>query len=157
MNNIASPTVSGPTINLQGINPNGMLGAVAQTAEIPKVSSVADAMRYPAKAGTEDVLLCTNDPEIAYFRKTDVNGFVQVDRRRCVAESEPTVEELNDRKYLSKDEFKSFTEEFKSFREEMNEHVRVLAAAVTAKPNAGRANYPYKRDNTASTGDKEST
>ena len=127
MTNTTVPTVAGPNINLQGINPNGIFSAVAQTAEIPKVSNVADASRYPAKAGTQDVLLDTNDPEIAYFRQIDVNGFVQVDRRRCVPEPEPTQEQINDQKYLSRKEFTDFMEEFRSFRKEMSNNVRVFA------------------------------
>lgn len=130
--NTTVPTVAGPNVSLQGFNPNGMLNAYAHTSEIPKVSSVADASRYPGKAGTQDVLLDTSDPEIAYFRLIDVNGFVQVDRRRCVPEPELTQEQINDARYLSKEEFKSFIDEFRTFREEMSNNVRVLAATTTA-------------------------
>lgn len=133
MTNPTVPTVAGPNINLQGLNPNGIFSAVAQTAEIPKVSNVADASRYPAKAGTQDVLLDTNDPEIAYFRQIDVNGFVQVDRRRCVPEPEPTQEQLNDQKYLSRKEFSDFMEEFRSFRKEMTNNVRILPDTSNAE------------------------
>lgn len=134
MTNPTVPTVAGPNINLQGINPNGIFSAVAQTAEIPKVSNVADASRYPAKAGTQDVLLDTNDPEIAYFRQIDVNGFVQVDRRRCVPEPEPTQEQINDQKYLSRKEFTDFMDEFRSFRKEMTDNVRVFSAGAVTTP-----------------------
>ena len=124
MNNVASPTVSGPVTNLQGLNP------LTFTTELPKVTCVADAKQYPGRNGTEDVLLDQNDPEIAYFRKIDTNGFIQVDRRRCLAEPEPTQEELNDKRYLSREEFAAFMDQFKSFREEMSENVRVLTAAT---------------------------
>lgn len=153
MNNGTVPTVAGPSINLQGFNPNGMISAVAQTAEIPKVGSVADASRYPGKAGTQDVLLDLNDPEIAYFRMIDVNGFVQVDRRRCIAEPEPTQEQINDARYLSKEEFKTFMDDFKTFREEMSENVRVLAAAATASTAANTTTKPngsYNQNNRGS-------
>ena len=93
MNNTV-PTIGGPSISLQGVNPNGLFNPVIQTSEIPKVSCVADASRYPGRAGTQDVLLDQNDPEIAYFRLIDANGFVQVDRRRCLPEPEPSLEAL---------------------------------------------------------------
>ena len=133
MNNVASPTVSGPTLNLQGVNP-----LVAFTTELPKVPCVADAKQYPSKPGSEDVLLDQNDPDIAYFRRIDTNGFVQVDRRRCVPEPEPTQEELNDKRYLSREEFTHFMDQFDSFRKEMSENVRVLTAAAAAN-NANKA------------------
>ena len=145
MANVASPTVGSPMINFPGVS--------IPSVELPKVTCVADATRYPYKPGSEDVLLDVNDPEIAYFRKIDANGFVQVDRRRCVPEPEPTIEELNDRKYLSKDEFQSF-------REEMLEHVRVLTDTVTAaiaNTSANKQTYkPAKQRDTATTADKVS-
>ena len=139
MNNTV-PTIGGPSISLQGVNPNGLFNPVIQTSEIPKVSCVADASRYPGRAGTQDVLLDQNDPEIAYFRLIDANGFVQVDRRRCLPEPEPTQEQINDARYLSRDEFRSFMDEFKSFREEMSQNVRVLtsAADTTVQPTDAR-------------------
>lgn len=148
MNNVAAPTVASPMLNVQGlISP--------QVMEIPKVTCVAEAKQYPSKPGTEDVLLDQNDPDIAYFRRIDTNGFVQIDRRRCIPESEPTQEELNDKRYLSREEFSNFMDQFKSFREEMSENVRVLTAAATANSNKsynGKPNnkqYPNNQNSNA--------
>lgn len=150
--NTAIPTVAGPTIN---VNPLGQFTGVVQTAEIPKVANVADASRYPGKAGTQDVLLCSNDPEIAYFRLIDANGFVQVDRRRCIAEPEPTQEQINDSKYLSRKEFTDFMNEFRSFREEMNSNVRVLTATNQTTDDTA-ADESYGKHNTNASGSKVS-
>ena len=142
MNNVATPTVSGPSVQIQGMNPNGTMNLVAQIAELPHVGSTAEAKTYPAKAGTQDVLLDTNDAEIAYFRQVDVNGNIQIDRRRCVSEPEPTQQELNDKRYLSKEEFGNFMDEFKAFREEMRTSVRAISADTgsTARTNNKHAN-----------------
>lgn len=142
MNNVAAPTVSGPTMNLQGFSPIAM-----PISELPKVTCVADAKQYPGKNGSEDVLLDQNDPDLAYFRRIDSNGFVQVDRRRCIAEPEPTQEELNDKRYLSREEFTSFMDQFKAFREEMSENVRVLAATAAANQSGTGKSYgkPYNK------------
>ena len=134
MSNVATPTVTAPTL-VPSLNPNGTLEALVKLNEIPKVSSVADAMRYPGKAGSEDVLLDTNDSEIAYFRQIDANGFVRVDRRRCIAEAEPTQQDLYDARYLSREEFREFMDQFKEFREEMNNNVRIISATDTANSN----------------------
>ena len=132
MNNVASPTVSSPTVN-------NLLSIGLSGTEIPKVQTVADASRYPAKPNSEDVLLDSNDPDIAYFRKTDANGFVQVDRRRCIPEPEPTQQDLNDARYLSREEFSNFMNEFAAFRKEMSDNVRVLTATATKTSNNGQS------------------
>ena len=136
MNNVATPTVSGPSVQIQGMNPNGMMNIVAQITELPRVASTAEAKTYHGKAGTQDVLLDISDPEIAYFRQIDVNGNIQIDRRRCVSEPEPTQQELNDKRYLSREEFGSFMDEFKSFREEMRNSVRAISELSTTKPDS---------------------
>lgn len=111
-----------PTLNfnMNGYQPFG---------PIPKVSSTADALKYPTQLGNEDVLFDTNDPEIAYFRSTDVNGVVSVDRRRCIPEPEPTIQEMADQRYVSKDDFKEFLATFNDFRKEMTDNVRKLTEA----------------------------
>lgn len=134
--NTIAPTVSGPTVQLQGINPNGSMNVIAKIEELPKVSSTSEAKYYPGKAGTQDVLLDINDNSIAYFRQIDVSGNVSIDRRRCISEPELTQEEKNDMKYLSKQEFKQFIDEFKSFREELSENVRSIAESNNGKSNA---------------------
>ena len=113
-----------PTLNLNmnGYQPYG---------PIPKVASTADAIKYPSQLGNEDVLFDTNDPEIAYFRSTDVNGVVSVDRRRCIPEPEPTIQEMADQRYVSKDDFKEFLATFNDFRKEISDNVRKLAETGT--------------------------
>lgn len=128
-----------PTLNFQmnGYQPFG---------PIPKVSSNAEAMKYPSQPGNEDVLFDTNDNEIAYFRSTDVNGVVSVDRRRCVPEPEPTIQEMADQRYVSKDDFKEFLATFNDFRKEITDNVRKLTeagasiSAVAANSKSSGAN-----------------
>ena len=143
MSNIATPTVTAPTL-VPSLNPNGTLEAFAKLNEIPKVASVADATRYPGKAGSEDVLFDTTDPEIAYFRQIDINGFVRVDRRRCIAEAEPTQQDLYDARYLSREEFRDFMDQFKEFREEMKNNVRVQSESAGTN-SANSANTQNKQ------------
>ena len=138
MNNVATPTVASPIINMQGL-------ITPPIMEIPKVTCVADARQYPSKAGSEDVLFDQNDPDIAYFRRIDSNGFVQVDRRRCISEPEPTQEELNDQRYLSRQEFAEFMAQFQSFREEMNANVRAISAAAGNKSYGNTNNKSYNK------------
>ena len=138
--NTVAPTVSGPTVQLQGVNPNGSMNLVAKIEELPKVSSTAEAKFYPSKAGTQDVLLDVNDNSIAYFRQIDVNGNVFVDRRRCLSEPELTQEQRNDMKYVSKEEFKDLMNEIKSLREELSNNVREFDSATNGQSNATKSN-----------------
>ena len=148
MNNIATPTVSGPSVQIQGMNPNGTMNLIAQIVELPKVPCTAEAKNFYGKAGTQDVLLDTSDPEIAYFRQIDVNGNVLVDRRRCISEPEPTQQEINDKRYLSKEEFSLFMDEFKAFREEMNNNVRVFTESIDSTKSANtNTNKQYSGSN----------
>ena len=131
-----------PTLNFQmnGYQPFG---------PIPKASCTADALKYPAQAGNEDVLFDTNDPEIAYFRSTDVNGVVSVDRRRCTPEPEPTIQEMADQRYVSKEDFSKFMASFEEFRKEMKEDVRKLT-------ETGVVGATFAANNTSDASDAES-
>lgn len=141
---LTSPGFAQPTINLQV--PSVMPPLFGP---IPKVKSTDEALRYPAQRGNEDVLFDENDPQIAYFRSTDANGYVQVDRRRCISEPEPTPEEIADQRYLSRGEFSSFIDSFNQFREEMMSNVRELTKSVqtatttTAVTNSADAYASY--------------
>lgn len=119
---------------LPGLNTTGPLQKVANTAE---------AFSFRGMPGSEDVLLDVNDPEIAYFRHIDVNGNVYVDRRRCIAEPEPTIEEIADQKYASKTDVEEF-------REEMRNNVRELTESIN-RIAAGLANLAAKPDGTNET------
>lgn len=122
---LSVPGMAQPTINSQvpSIMP-------PLYGPIPKVKSTDEALRYPAQRSNEDVLFDENDPQIAYFRSTDANGYVQVDRRRCISEPEPTAEEIADQRYLSRSEFSNFIDSFNQFREEMMSNVRELTKSV---------------------------
>ena len=154
MSNIATPTVTAPTL-VPSLNPKGTLEAFAKLNEIPKVASVADATRYPGKAGSEDVLFDTNDPEIAYFRQIDINGFVRVDRRRCIAEAEPTQQDLYDMRYLSREEFRNFMDEFKDFREEIRNNVRVQSESANTAASTSSSNKQRSGSNISVQSNKE--
>lgn len=108
---------------------------------IPKVKSTSEAVQFRSIPGNEDVLFDVNDPQIAYFRSTDVNGIVTVDRRRCLPEPELTPEEKADQKYLSKEEFNGFIRSFDSFREEMMQNVRAITAATTSNAATSTSKY----------------
>lgn len=105
---------------------------------LQKVASTAEALAFRGMPGSEDVLLDTNDPEIAYFRQIDASGNVYIDRRRCVAEPEPTIEEIADQKYASKIDVDEFREEMRTNVRELTESINRIAAGLatlTAKPD----------------------
>lgn len=129
------PSTFSPNINFQipGYSGGGPLKSVSSTAE---------ALQMPGLPSSQDVLLDTNDPEIAYFRQIDANGKVAIDRRRCVSEPEPTIEELVDQKYVSKSDMDEFREEMRQNVRELTESINRIAAGVTAaatESNAGNA------------------
>lgn len=129
------PSTFSPNINFQipGYSGGGPLKTVSSTAE---------ALQTPGLPGSQDVLLDTNDPEIAYFRQIDVNGKVAIDRRRCVSEPEPTIEEIADQKYVSKADMDAFREEMRLNVRELTESINRIAAgfaATAAEPDASNA------------------
>lgn len=126
MNNaISGLTGYSPTINFQ-------LPGLANNGPLRMVSSTAEALQTPGLPGSQDVLLDTNDPEIAYFRQIDSTGGVAVDRRRCVAEPEPSIEEIVDKKYVSKSDMDEFREETRRNVRELTESINRIAAGVAA-------------------------
>lgn len=92
-----------PTLNLNGAFITG------QT--IPKVRGTDEASKYPTPPNTEVVLLDGADDTILYIKKTDANGYGTVTRCRYYEDPEPTQQEINDKRYITIDEFNKFREE----------------------------------------------
>ena len=115
------------TTNGYGPQFNFQMPGLRMTGPLPSVNNTAEAMSYPYQINDQDVLLDKNDNEIAYFRSIDANGVVSVDRRRCVPEPEPTIEEIVDKRYVTKDDFATFIASFNEFRKEISDNVRKLA------------------------------
>lgn len=75
------------------------------SSQIPRVNGSSEAKNYPSQYGSEIVLLDSNDSSLMYIKNTDANGMVRVSRYRYYEDPEPTQQEINDSRYLTKDEF----------------------------------------------------
>lgn len=122
-------------------NINFQIPGVAAGGPLKSVSSTAEALQMPGLPSSQDVLLDTNDPEIAYFRQIDANGKVAIDRRRCVSEPEPTIEELVDQKYVSKSDMDEFREEMRQNVRELTESINRIAAGITTATAQSDSSY----------------
>lgn len=99
--------------------------------QIPRVNGTAEAKSYPTVFGSEMALLDSTDDTILYIKKTDTNGAVALTRYRFFEDPEPTQQEINDSRYLTKEDF---DQKLSAFREEM----------LNAIKNRGKGNNGYR-------------
>lgn len=73
--------------------------------QLPRVNGSSEAKNYPSSFNSEIVLLDSNDSSLMYIKATDMNGAVRVSRYRYYEDPEPTQQEINDSRYLTKEDF----------------------------------------------------
>lgn len=143
--NLAVPTnpTPIPTININGFTAPQLLAGT----QIPRVHGTEEAQKYPSTRSSESVLYDATEDDIVYFRMTDENGYTTVRRCRCYEEPEKTPDQLNEEKFLTKQEFQVFAQNFKE--EIGNVQQRILSALESNqsyKPAGGRPYKPYNKN-----------
>ena len=123
-----------PTINFNN------MGAFIQGQTIPKVHGSSEANRYPTPINSEVVLLDDEDDSIIYYKKTDVNGYSTVSRKRWFDDPEPTQEEINDKKYLT-------INEFNEFKKEVLNGQRAILESINANTKSNNGSSEHNRSN----------
>lgn len=78
---------------------------------VPRVKSTEEAKQYPLGPNSEQVLFNSEDNSVLYLKKTDAQGFPSVERYRYYPDPEPTQQEINDKRYVTIEEFNSLKEE----------------------------------------------
>lgn len=107
--------------------------------KLSSVKNTSEAERYPMGLNAQDVLLDANDPDIAYFRQSDQNGFVQVERCRCVPEPElvPT-QQIDTSQYVTQDAFNNFANSMEEAIKNVQQSINDVLAANSGKYRSNR-------------------
>lgn len=82
-----------------------MNNSLYNSTSIQKVGSCEEAKSYPAPFNSEIVLKDASDDTLLYIKKTDINGATSVKRYRYYEDPEPTQQEINDERYITKEDF----------------------------------------------------
>ena len=123
--------------------PNLQIPQYGSQRKIPKIKNTSEAERYPALPDSQDVLLDANDEYVAYFREIDANGFVHVERVRCVPEPEvQTFENVNGDKYVTASEFKEVVSSLKEDMENVRKTIYECFSG-TATESRGRNRHRH--------------
>lgn len=110
-------------------------------SSIPTVSGSGEAKQYPSAFNSEIVLKDSNDDTLMYIKKTDVNGAISVKRYRYYEDPEPTQQEINDERYITKEDFEK---QFTNFK---NDILNTINKQHKGKYNNGpRTNDTNKED-----------
>lgn len=80
---------------------------------LPSVHGTSEAEKYPTPNNSEVVLKDADDDTLLYIKTTDVNGFGKVKRMRCYEDPEPSIQDLNDQRYVTIEDFNKFKKEMK--------------------------------------------
>lgn len=106
---------------------------------LPSVHGTSEAEKYPTPNNSEVVLKDSDDDTLLYIKTTDINGFGKVRRLRCYEDPEPTIQDLNDRRYVTIDDFNAFKAELSKKLEDA-----ITNGRSSRQPNDG-ANSEDKR------------
>ena len=88
-----------------GMIPTFQMTNPLYSSTVPLVSNVEEAKSYPSPFNSEIFLKDSADETLLYIKKTDVNGVVSVKRYRYFEDPEPTQQEINDERYITKVDF----------------------------------------------------
>lgn len=88
-----------------GMIPTFQMPNMVGASSIPTVGNTEEAKSYPTAFNSEVVLKDSSDETLMYIKKTDVNGAISVKRYRYYEDPEPTQQQLNDERYITKADF----------------------------------------------------
>lgn len=88
-----------------GMIPTFQMTNPLYSSTVPLVSNVEEAKSYPSTFNSEIFLKDSADETLLYIKKTDINGAVSVKRYRYFEDPEPTQQEINDERYITKVDF----------------------------------------------------
>lgn len=95
---------------------------------LPRVSNTKEINDAPINAlNSEEVYLDKSDDTVLYIRRVDSNGKSEIKRYRFYEDPELTQEQINDKRYVTIEQFNTFKDE--------------LLNAINTKQNYGKGKY----------------
>lgn len=89
------------------------ISALIPGQTIMSLHGTAEVDKYPIPNNSEVAFKDADDDTLMYIKTTDANGFGKVKRLRYYEDPEPTEQELNDRRYVTIEDFNKFKSEIK--------------------------------------------
>lgn len=105
-----------------------MMNNLRTSTLLPRVSNTKEINDAPINAlNSEEVYLDKSDDTVLYIRRVDSNGKSEIKRYRFYEDPELTQEQINDKRYVTIEQFNTFKDE--------------LLNAINTKQNYGKGKY----------------